>query len=95
MNDLALSDLERRLRRLERQNRLLVGLLCAALAVGTIAASNAQSAITTYEVRAQRFTLLDPNGGVADDWYTNSSPNGPNMTRRLDAGYSGWGYSAP
>jgi hypothetical protein len=96
MNDLALADLERRLRRLERQNRVLVALLCAALAGGTIAASNAQQgAITTYEIRAQRFTLLDPNGGVADNWYTNSSPDGPNMTRRLDAGYSGWGYSAP
>jgi hypothetical protein len=31
MNDLALADVERRLRRVERQNRVLVVLLCCAL----------------------------------------------------------------
>ena len=93
MNDLSLADMEARLRRLERQNRVLVALLCAALALGSIAASNAQPTIlTATEVRAQRFTLLDPNGRVADDWYTTSVRDG--ATTRAGS-YSGWGFSRP
>ena len=97
MNDMALANVETRLRRLERQNRVLLVLLCAAVALGTIAASNAQqSVLSTYEVRAQRYTLLDPNGGIADNWYSEpSTPDGPNTTRRLGAPYSGWGYYPP
>ena len=94
MNDLALADVERRLRRLERQNRVLLVLLCAALALGSIAASNAQQTIlSAYEVRAQRFTLLDPNGGVADDWYTTSTRDAG--TSIISGSYSGWGFSRP
>ena len=71
-------------------------MLCTTVALGSIAVSNAQpTVVMAGEVRAQRFTLLDTNGGVADDWYTTSAPNGPNMPRRLLAPYSGWGYSAP
>ena len=94
MNDLALADVERRLRRVERQNRVLVVLLCAALALSSIAASNAQQTIlSAYEVRAQRFTLLDPNGEVADDWYTLSNRNAG--TSNTSRSYSGWGYHPP
>jgi hypothetical protein len=88
MNDLALADVERRLRRLERQNRV------AALALGSIAASHAQQTVlSAYEVRAQRFTLLDPKGGVADDWYTTSTRAGG--TSIISGSYSGWGFSRP
>ena len=94
MNDLALADVERRLRRVERQNRVLVVLLCAALALGSITASNAQQTIlSAYEVRAHRFTLLDPNGGVADDWYTYSNRGAG--TSNASGSYSGWGYNPP
>jgi hypothetical protein len=75
MNDSALADVERRVRRLERQNRVLVILLGAALTLGSIAATHAQqSVVSAYEVRAQRFTLLYPDGRVADNWY--SDPTG-------------------
>jgi hypothetical protein len=74
---LALADVEKRVRRLERENRVLVVLLAAVLAVASIAASNAQpTVVTAGEIRAQRFTLLDPNGGVADDWYATSPQDG-------------------
>ena len=102
MDDLALAHIHMRLRRVERQNRILIGLLCAAvgvgLAVGSIAATNAApTVITADEVRAHRFTLLDPNGSVADDWYSDglNPPPATETVRRLAPGYSGWGYHGP
>jgi hypothetical protein len=98
MDDVTLTHIQTRLQRLERQNRILIGLLCAAVGVGSIAATNAApNVVTADEVRAHRFTLLDPNGGVADDWYSDG-PNPPAATetsRRWLPGYSGWGYHAP
>jgi hypothetical protein len=72
-------------------------LLCAALTLGSIAVSNAApTVLTASEVRAQRFTLLDPNGGVADDWYTDAaSANGPNAAHKMLPGYSRWGFYGP
>jgi hypothetical protein len=97
MNERARPDIERRVRRLEWQNRALIVLLCAAVAHSAIATSSAQpTVITASEVRAQRFILLDPNGGVADDWYAASSPTDrDNKTKNLFAPYSGWPYSRP
>jgi hypothetical protein len=99
MNDLALSHIltntERRLRRVERQNRLLFVLLCGALAIASIAVSNAQpTVITAGEVRAQRFTLLDPNGGMADDWYSDATRDGGASSHPTPP-YSGWGFNGP
>jgi hypothetical protein len=97
INDSALVDIDKRLRCLERQNRVLVILLWAALVTGSVVASNAQqSNVSAYEVRAQRFTLVDPNGGVADNWYIEpSGATADNSSRRLIAPYSGWPYYAP
>ena len=99
MKELSLTDMEARLRRLERQcrnqNRAVVALLCTALVLGSIAVSNAQPAVlTANEVRAQRFTLLDPNGGMADDWYTTPTKEGGGVSHPR-APYSGWGFSKP
>ncbi len=74
-SDLPEADLEMRVRRLERQNRVqgrvLVALLCASLTLGSIAVSNAQpTVITADEVRAHSFSLLDPGGAVVDRWYS-------------------------
>ncbi len=98
MNELSLADIEARMRRLERQNRLqnrlLAALLGTALALGSIAVSSAQpTIITATEVRAQRFSLLDPNGGLADDWYT--TPTREGGMRHPLAPYSNWGFSKP
>jgi hypothetical protein len=95
MNDLALAEVERRLRRLERQNRVLIALLCGVLALGSIAATNAQQTVlSAYEVRAQRFTLLDPNGAVAADWFTLPSPRDGDMFHG-GGPYSGWPFFRP
>ncbi len=77
MKELAPADIETRFRRLERQIRVLVALLCtalaAALAFGSIAVSNAQpTVLTASEVRAQRFTLLDSNSREVDNWYSDA-----------------------
>jgi hypothetical protein len=80
MNDQTLegrtmTDMDARVRRLERQIRflvcILVGSVSAVLALGSIAVTNAQPAvITANEVRAQRFIMLDPSGKVAAEWLT-------------------------
>ena len=94
MKELVPADIEARFRRLERQNRILVVLLGGALAFGSIAVTNAQpTVITAQEVRAQRFSLLDPNGGLADDWYTTQTRGGGMSHPR--APYSNWGFSPP
>jgi len=95
MTDPTLDHIERRLARVERQNRILIGLLCAMAVVASITATHAASnVIVADEVRAHRFTLLDPRGGVADDWYTDA-PGAPSETQNTAAGYSGWGFHTP
>jgi hypothetical protein len=90
-----LARIEQRLARVERQNRILVGLLCAMAVVASIGATHAASnVVVADEVRAHRFTLLDPRGGIADDWYT-GDPNAPNTTHQTLPGYSGWGFHSP
>ena len=94
MTDLTLARIEHRLACVE-QNRILIGLLCAMAAVASITATYAASnVVAADEVRAHRFTLLDPRGGVADDWYIDD-PRAPNASRRLLPGYSGWGFHSP
>jgi hypothetical protein len=89
---LTLARIEYRLARVERQNRILIGLLCAMAAVASITATHAASnLVIADEVRAHRFTLLDPRGGVADI----DHPSAPNASRRLLPGYSGWGFHSP
>ena len=95
MKELVPADIEARFRRLERQNRILVVLLGGALAVGSIAVSNAQpTIIIAQEVRAQRFSLLDPNGGLAADWYTTPTRD-DRIGGNVGAPYSGWAFSKP
>ena len=96
MTDPTLACIEQRLARVERQNRILIGLLCAMAVVASITATHAASnVVVADEVRAHRFTLLDPRGGLADDWYTDDNPRAPNTTSRMLRGYSGWGYHEP
>jgi hypothetical protein len=95
MDDTTLARIESRLARVERHNRILIVLLCAMAAVASIAATHAApKVVVADEVRAHRFTLLDPRGGVADDWYA-SDPSAPNTTQNLGGPYSGWWYHAP
>ena len=57
----ALIEIQARLNRLERQNRVLIGLLCAVVGAASIAATN-HSIISTGEVRTAHFTLIDNHG---------------------------------
>lgn len=98
MTDPAFARLEARLARVERQNRILAGLLLAALAVASIAVTEAApNVVTADEVRAHRFTLIDPQGGVADNWYAFATnlPAAASFDRRVPPGYSGWAYHSP
>ena len=78
MTDQTLACIEQRLARVERQNRILVGLMCAMAVVTSIAATHAASnVVVADEVRAHRFhaSRVIPDGAFT----------GPDLTpaRRL------------
>ena len=51
------------IRRLERQNRILITILCAIVGIASIAATkHSDSIITAAQVRTQRLTLIDNQG---------------------------------
>jgi hypothetical protein len=63
MNPPVLAEIQARLRRLERQNRILIVLLCALAGAASIAATNrSRSIITADEIRTSHFTLVDNHG---------------------------------
>lgn len=81
MDQDALTRIEARLHRVERSNRILLGLLFAIVAVASIdAATAAPEILTVAEIRAHRISLLDANGSIVADWYSTSpgSYHGPN-----------------
>jgi hypothetical protein len=61
MNPPELAEVQARLRRLERQNRILIGLLCVVAGAASIAATN-RSIITADEIRTPHLTLIDNHG---------------------------------
>jgi len=66
MNTYTLIDIQARIRRLERQNRVLITILCAIVGVASIAAAkHSDSIITATQVRTQRLTLIDNRGKAA------------------------------
>jgi hypothetical protein len=59
----ALIEMEARLHRLERQNRVLILLLLGFIGIGSIAATNRPPAsITAGEIRTAHLTILDNHG---------------------------------
>jgi hypothetical protein len=63
MNPPVLAEIQARLRRLERQNRILIVLLCAISGAASIAATNRSgSIITADQIRTSHFTLVDNHG---------------------------------
>lgn len=63
MNTNAWFEIQARLNRLERQNRILIGLLCAMVGVASMAATNhSGSIISAGEVRTAHLTLVDNHG---------------------------------
>jgi len=74
MNDMTLVQIQTRLRRVERQNRVLIALLCVAVGIASLAAAKAgPNVVSADEVRTHRFILLAPNGAVAGDWYSDAN----------------------
>jgi len=68
MKTYTLIDIQARIRRLERQNRILITILCAMVGVASIAATkHSDSIITATQVRTQRLTLIDNRGKALVD----------------------------
>jgi hypothetical protein len=72
-DEATLTDLQTRLRRVERQNRVLISLVCAALGLAALgAAEAAPNILSVDEIRTHRITLLDPTGAVIGSWYSDA-----------------------
>ena len=64
MSTTALTEMETRLRRLERQNRVLILLLLGFAVIGSIAATNRPSRIAADEIRTAHLIIVDNHGKV-------------------------------
>jgi hypothetical protein len=69
MNTTTLAQLEIRLDRAERQNRILLALLCATIGLALLGATRGGgNVITADEVRTQRLFLINDRGNVVRQW---------------------------
>jgi hypothetical protein len=69
MNTTTLAQFETRLHRAERQNRILLALLCAAIGLALLGATKGGgNVITADEVRTQRLFLINDRGNVVHQW---------------------------
>ena len=69
MNTTTLPQLETRLHRVERQNRMLLALLCATVSLALLGATRGGGkVITADEVRTQRLSLINDRGNVVHQW---------------------------
>jgi len=68
MKTCTLIDIQGRVRRLERENRILIAILCAVVGIASIAATKqSDSVIAATQVRTQRLTLIDNRGNPLVD----------------------------
>jgi len=69
MNTSTLPQLETRLHRVERQNRILLVLLFVAAGLALLGATKSGGhVITADEVRTQRLSLINDKGNVVHEW---------------------------
>jgi hypothetical protein len=69
MNTNNLAQLETRLHRVERQNRMLLALLCATVSLALLGATKGGgNVVTANEVRTQRLSLINERGNVVHEW---------------------------
>ncbi len=69
MNITGLAQLETRLHRVERQNRILLALLCAAIGLALLGATRSgNNVITADEVRTHHLSLVNDKGNVVHEW---------------------------
>jgi hypothetical protein len=69
MNTPSLAQVETRLHRVERQNRILLALFSAAIGLALLGATRgAGNVITADEIRTQRLFLINDRGNVVHQW---------------------------
>jgi len=69
MNTTTLAQFETRLHRVERHNRILLALLCAAIGLALLGATKGGGKVVTAdEVRTQRLFLINDRGNVVHQW---------------------------
>jgi hypothetical protein len=70
MDSITLPQLETRLRSVERQNRVLLALLCAIMSLALLGANRGSGGkvITADEVRTHRLSLINDKGNVVHEW---------------------------
>ena len=74
MNETTLAQLETRLYRVERQNRILLALLCAIIGLAFLGATKGGgNVLTADEVRTHRLSLINDKGNVVHEWVVHGS----------------------
>jgi len=69
MNASTLAQLETRLHRVERYNRILLALFCATIGLALMGATKrGPNVITADEVRTNRLSLINERGNVVHEW---------------------------
>jgi hypothetical protein len=69
MNSTSFAQLETRVDRAERQNRILLALLCTTIGLALLGATRGGgNVITADEVRTQRLFLVNDRGNVVHQW---------------------------
>jgi hypothetical protein len=69
MNATTFAQLETRLHGVERQNRVLLALLCATVSLALLGATKGGgNIITADEVRTHRLSLINDRGNVVHEW---------------------------
>ena len=68
MNPIIPAQLETRLHRVERQNRILLAMLLAIIGLAFLGATKGGNVITADEVRTHRLSLINDKGNVVHEW---------------------------
>jgi len=71
MSALTITQIEARLRRVERLNRILVTFLCVTAGIAVLGATKGgPNVLTVDELRTPRLLLIDNTGKVVYSWHT-------------------------
>jgi len=68
MNSITTAQLATRFDRVERQNRILLVMLCAMIGLAFLGATKGSNVITADEVRTHHLSLINDKGNVVHEW---------------------------
>ena len=68
MNSITTAQLATRFDRVERQNRILLVMLCAMIGLAFLGATKGGNVITADEVRTHHLSLINDKGNVVHEW---------------------------